>query len=62
MVERAAGGVGGEGGGGFAVARDIAAADPGAFDDPLVGGVDLCGELGIVDAADGEGRADPGDC
>ena len=40
MLERAPRGVGGKARGRLAFARDVAAADAGALDDPLVGGVD----------------------
>ena len=54
-------GIGGERRGRLALAGDVAAADAGALDDPLVGGVDLPGELLIVDAAGGQSGAGAGE-
>ena len=50
MVERVARGFGGQGRGGLAFTGDIAGADSGPLDDPLVRRVDRFGQLGIVDA------------
>ena len=61
MVERAAAGFGGEAGGGLVIVGDVAAADPGPLDDPVVGGVDRFGQFGIGDAAPGKRRPDSGD-
>src|SRR5690348_8880885 len=57
MLERLACGVGGEARGGFAVARDIAAADARAFDDPRIGRVDGLRELVVSDSPLGQRRA-----
>jgi hypothetical protein len=45
--------------GGLALARDMAEADPGPLDDPLVGRVDPLGQFGVGDAACGESGTRP---
>ena len=58
MVERAARRIGGEAAGRLAIAGDIAVADAGALDDPLVGGVDALREFFVGDRRAGQRAAD----
>ena len=46
-IERIARGHGREAGSRLAIVGDVTLADPGAFDDPFVTGVDLRGQIGI---------------
>src|SRR5690606_13700240 len=56
-LQRLARGIDGERGGRFVVLGDIALADAGALDDPLVAGIDALRELGIGDHAARKRRA-----
>src|SRR3546814_6216344 len=55
--QRRPGRVGGEGGGGFALARYVAGADAGALDDPFVARVHGFRQFGIADGAGRQGGA-----